>query len=52
MNWKEHTAFAALDFAREHHDLLVIDRDGKVLESLRFEHSEAGWKQLNEVAAK
>jgi Transposase. len=46
MNWHEQPHFAALDWARDHHDFVVIDRQGVVIEKLRFEHDEAGWRRL------
>lgn len=40
----ELTAFAGLDWASDHHDLVVVDRAGTRLESLRFDHNAAAWK--------
>lgn len=50
MNWNEQTYYAALDWARAHHDVVIIDRQGNVVEQLRFEHTEAGWAQMRELA--
>lgn len=52
MNWIDQPHFAALDWAREHHDVVVLDRHGTIVEQLRFEHTAAGWKQLQELAAR
>jgi transposase len=52
MNWNEQAYFAALDWAREHHDAVVLDGQGKVVEQLRFEHNEAGWQQFRQMAAR
>jgi transposase len=40
--------FAALDWAKEHHDVIVVDRFGKVVADFRFDHSAEGWKQFDE----
>lgn len=50
--WNEQAYFAGLDWARSHHDVVIIDRHGKVQEKLRFEHTAEGWQGLQEVAAR
>ncbi len=44
--WSEHTHFAALDWASDHHDVTVVSRDGQVLLEFRFDHSAAGWAEF------
>jgi Transposase len=44
--WKERTHFAALDWASDHHDVVVVNREGDVVESFRFAHTSAGWEDL------
>ena len=39
--WNELTHFAALDWAADHHDVAILDRDGKRIEAFRFEHTAA-----------
>jgi transposase len=49
--WTEQSYFAGLDWARAHHDLVIIDRHGEIKEALRFPHTAEGWqrvKTLNE----
>jgi len=46
--WKEFTHFAALDWAKDHHDVVVVDRQGVIVADFRIAHSCAGWKSLNE----
>jgi transposase len=41
-------AFAGLDWASDHHDLVVVDKAGTRSESLRFEHTAAAWKSTLE----
>lgn len=45
-NWNEETAFAALDWASDHHDLVVVDNGGRITLSHRFAHTAEGWKAL------
>jgi transposase len=49
MDWNMHPYFAALDWASDHHDVVVIDRLGQVKLAIRFEHSAEGWKQLQDA---
>ena len=50
-DWNQHAHFAALDWASDHHDVVVVDRQGHVVASFRFAHSAAGWKELRERLA-
>jgi transposase len=52
MKWSDEPYYAALDWAREHHDVVVLDRHGTIVEQLRFEHTEAGWQQLRQLTAR
>lgn len=46
--WTHHTHFAALDWACDHHDVVVVDRTGMLATSFRFAHSAAGWAEFTE----
>jgi transposase len=46
--WSERAAFAGLDWASDHHDVVVVDRQGKVCEELRIEDNAEGWARLRE----
>jgi Transposase len=46
--WLSHRAFGALDWASQKHAVVVVDRQGKVVEDFEFAHSAAGWKQFRE----
>jgi len=46
--WSERAAFVGFDWAGDHHDVLVVDRLGKVVEDFRFEDTAAGWKRFEE----
>ena len=41
--WNEVTHFAGFDWAKDHHDVLVLDGTGKITSELRFEHTATGW---------
>jgi hypothetical protein len=44
--------YAGIDWADDHHDLVVIDDAGRTLGSLRVSHDPAGLTQLHEFLAK
>jgi hypothetical protein len=44
--------YAGIDWADDHHDLVVIDDTGRTLGSLRVSHSPLGLTQLHEFLAK
>lgn len=48
--WTEQAYFAGLDWARSHHDLVIIDRHGEIKEALRFTHSTEGWQTVQKLA--
>lgn len=47
-DWTQHTHFAALDWASDHHDVIVLDRLGGVAAEFRFAHSSAGWAEFTQ----
>ena len=49
--WNELTHFAALDWADDHHDLVVVDAQGQIPLELTFSHSAEGWQQAQEALA-
>ncbi|MGH8018457.1 MAG: IS110 family transposase [Opitutaceae bacterium] len=46
--WAERKHFAALDWASDHHDVVVVDHQGTVVTALRIEHTAEGWAHLRE----
>lgn len=50
--WQEQAHFAGLDWARSHHDVVVLDRHGAVQEKLHFEHTAEGWQQMRALVAR
>ncbi len=47
-DWKNISHFAALDWAKDHHDVCVVDQHGAIAAQFRFEHSAAGWNEFRE----
>jgi transposase len=48
IGWNQREYFVALDWASDHHDVVVVDRQARVVASFRFAHSGSGWKELRE----
>lgn len=44
--WTEITHYAGFDWARDHHDVVIVDRQGQIVADFRLEHSLAGWQQF------
>src|SRR5207244_2322834 len=49
--WTELTHFAALDWADDHHELVVVDAQGQVALELTFAHNAEGWQQAQQALA-
>ena len=47
-SYSELTHFAGLDWAKDHHDAHIMDRQGQVVAQFRFSHTGAGWQQWRE----
>jgi transposase len=47
----ELTHYAGLDWAKDHHDVVVLDAQGQIVAQWRFEHTAAGWNQWRERIA-
>jgi transposase len=44
--WNEITHYAGFDWAKDHHDVVVVDRLGAIVAEFQFKHSRDGWKQF------
>lgn len=42
--WNAVTHFAGFDWAKDHHDLLVLDAVGRIAAEFRFDHTTEGWE--------
>ncbi len=47
-NHAELTHFAGLDWAKDHHDVNIMDSQGRVVARFRFAHSGPGWQEWRE----
>ena len=47
-NWNQQPYFAALDWAKEHHDVIVVDRVGTIVADYRFAHTAQGWEEFSQ----
>jgi transposase len=46
--WNEITHYAGFDWARDHHDVVIVDRLGQIVAEFRIEHTLAGWQQFRD----
>lgn len=44
--------FGGLDWATDHHDVVIVNNEGKVAAQLRFDHTQEGWAKFLELAQK
>jgi transposase len=49
--WQQITHFVGFDWAKDHHDLLVLDGNAQIVGRLRFDHSADGWQRCRELLA-
>ena len=48
IHWNKHSHFVALDWACDHHDVVVVDQLGAIASEFRFTHSAAGWAEFSQ----
>jgi transposase len=46
--WIEITHYAGFDWARDHHDVVIVDGQGQIVADFRLEHTLEGWRQFQE----
>lgn len=46
--WQELTHYVGFDWAKDHHMIVVVDREGKVVADFQLEHTAEGWKTFAE----
>lgn len=49
--WNEITHYAGFDWARDHHDVIIVDRAGWIVADFQIEHTAQGWQRLREQFA-
>ena len=50
-SWEEIMYYIGFDWAKDHHDVVILDRAGQIVAEFRFDHTAAGWKQFQEKTA-
>ena len=51
VSWSERTVFVGFDWAKDHHDVALVDRQGEVVDDFRFDETAEGWRTLFEKLA-
>jgi transposase len=49
--WNETTHYAGLDWAHDHHDVVILDRSGQIVADFEIQHSASGWQRWREQVA-
>ena len=49
--WEELTHYAGFDWAKHHHDIVIVDRQGTIVKELTFDHTAEGWAQWKATIA-
>jgi transposase len=49
--WNELTHYAGFDWARDHHQVVIVDRQGQIVAQWEFDHSLEGWTQWRKQIA-
>jgi len=44
--WQDLTHYAGLDWAKDHHAVVVVNSEGRIVADFEFEHSLEGWKRF------
>jgi transposase len=47
-NWNEITHYLGFDWAKDHHQVVIVDRQARVVAEFEFEHSMEGWNKWRE----
>ena len=48
MDRDDRATFVGFDWASDHHDVVVVDEEGRIVEDFRFEDTAEGWKSFHE----
>ena len=51
-NWRNRTAFVGFDWAGNHHDGVLVDFCGKIVEAFNFDDTAEGWQRLIKTLSK
>ena len=51
-SWSRRTAFVGFDWASDHHDVVLVDEHGKIVEDFRFDDTAEGWQLFRKKLSK
>ncbi len=51
VSWSERAVFVGFDWAKDHHAVVLVHRQGQIVDDFRFEETAEGWKTLFEKPA-
>jgi transposase len=51
-SWSERAAFVGFDWASDHHDVVLVNQAGKIVEDFRFDDTAEGWQLLKKKLSK
>lgn len=49
--WNEITHYAGFDWARDHHQVVIVNRQGQIVADFQFDHTSEGWKSFSDQTA-
>ena len=49
--WNEITYYAGFDWAKDHHDVIIVDHGGQIVADFQITHSAQGWQRWREALA-
>ncbi|MGH7441663.1 MAG: IS110 family transposase [bacterium] len=50
-SWNEMTHYAGFDWARDHHQVVIVNQQGQIVADFQFDHTGEGWKTFGEKTA-
>jgi hypothetical protein len=50
-SWSKITHYAGFDWAHDHHEVVIVDRSGKIVADFQIEHTAQGWQRWREQVA-
>ena len=50
-SWSKITHYAGFDWATDHHDVVIVNRTGKIVADFQIEHTAQGWQRWREQVA-
>ena len=51
VSWESITHYGGFDWAKDHHDVVIVSQQGKIVKDLTFDHTAEGWAKWKELVA-